>query len=53
MGVNAVILPNVTLGERSIVGANAVVLGDVGPDTVVGGVPARVLKKAGTEKPPP
>lgn len=50
VGVNAVILPNVTLGERSIVGANAVVLDDVESGTVVGGVPARVLKKAGAEE---
>jgi acetyltransferase-like isoleucine patch superfamily enzyme len=45
IGINAVILPNVTIGERTIVGANSVALKDVPSDTVVGGVPARVLKK--------
>lgn len=39
-GVNAVICPGVTLGQGSIVGANAVVTRDVEPHTVVGGAPA-------------
>jgi acetyltransferase-like isoleucine patch superfamily enzyme len=44
IGSGAVILAGVTIGERSIVGAGAVVLGDVPPDTIVAGVPARVLR---------
>ena len=45
IGLNSVIMPNVTVGERSIVGANSLVLKDVPPDTVVGGVPAKEIKK--------
>ncbi len=45
IGVKSVIMPNVTLGERSIVGAGSVVLSDVAPDTVVAGVPAKEMKK--------
>ena len=41
---NAVILPGVTIGESSIVGAGAIVTKDVPPYSVVGGNPARVLK---------
>jgi acetyltransferase-like isoleucine patch superfamily enzyme len=45
IGVNAVILPGVTVGEGAIIGAGAVVTKDVKPKTVVAGVPAKVLKK--------
>lgn len=45
IGVNAVILPGITVGEGAIVGAGAVVTKDVKPNTVVAGVPAKVLKK--------
>jgi acetyltransferase-like isoleucine patch superfamily enzyme len=44
IGVNAVILPGVTVGEGSIVGAGAVVAEDVPPHAIVAGVPARVLR---------
>jgi acetyltransferase-like isoleucine patch superfamily enzyme len=43
IGVNAVILPGVTVGAGSIVGAGAVVTGDVPAHAVVAGVPARFL----------
>jgi acetyltransferase-like isoleucine patch superfamily enzyme len=45
IGINAVILPGVTIGEGSIVGAGAVVTKDVKPYSVVAGVPAKFLKK--------
>lgn len=42
---NVIILPGVTVGRNSIVGAGAVVTKDVPPYTVVGGNPAKILKK--------
>jgi len=45
IGVNAVILPGVTVGEGSIIGAGAVVTRDIEPYSIAAGVPARVLKK--------
>lgn len=44
IGSNATILPGVTLGDGSIVAAGAVVTKNVPENTVVGGVPARVLR---------
>lgn len=44
IGMGAIILPGVTLGDGAIVGAGAVVTSDVSPGAVVSGVPARVLK---------
>jgi len=43
IGVNALIMPGVTLGTGSVVAAGAVVVDDVEPGTVVAGVPARPL----------
>lgn len=45
VGANATILPGVTVGCNSVIGACAVVTKDVPPNTVVVGNPARVLKK--------
>ncbi|KFM27332.1 Maltose O-acetyltransferase [Auxenochlorella protothecoides] len=45
VGGSAVILPGVTIGARSIIAAGAVVTKNVEPDTVVGGNPARVIKR--------
>lgn len=44
IGVGATILPGITIGENSIVGAAAVVTRDVPPNTVVAGIPAKVVK---------
>lgn len=44
IGVNAVILPGITIGKGSIVGAGAVVTEDVPPFAIVVGVPARFLR---------
>ena len=45
IGANAVILPGITIGEHAVVAAGAVVTTDVPPYSVVGGVPAKVLKR--------
>lgn len=45
IGANVTILPGVTVGEGAILAAGAVVTKDVAPRTVVGGVPAKVLKQ--------
>ena len=45
IGYEAVILAGVTIGDGAVIGARAVVTKDVAPYTVVGGVPARSVKK--------
>ena len=42
--MNAVILPGVTIGEGSIIGAGAVVTKDVPAYAIVAGVPAKFLR---------
>lgn len=44
LGANVTVLPGVTIGEGAIVAAGAVVTRDVAARTVVGGVPAKVIK---------
>lgn len=44
IGANATILPGVTIGENAIVAAGAVVSQDVPDNTVVGGIPAKIIK---------
>ena len=45
IGSRSVILPGVTIGDGAIVAAGAVVTKDVPANTVVGGVPAKVIKE--------
>lgn len=45
IGYEAVILSGVTIGDGAVVGAGAVVTKDVPPYTIVGGVPAKLIKK--------
>jgi len=45
LGVNCTVLPGVTLGEGSIIGANSLVTKDTEPWMIYGGSPARPLKK--------
>lgn len=42
-GMKTVITPGVQIGPRAIVGSNSLVINDIPPDTVAGGVPAKVI----------
>lgn len=44
IGAGAIILPGVTIGENSVVAAGAVVSREYPPNTVVAGIPAKVVK---------
>lgn len=50
IGIGARVLGGVSLGERCIVGANAVVMSDVPPGTTAVGIPARVLDRRPAEQ---
>lgn len=45
IGRNAIIMPGITLGKGCIIGAGAVVTKNVDPYCIVGGVPAKLLRK--------
>jgi len=45
IGINSTILPGVTIGENSIVGAGSVVTKDVPDNTIVAGNPAKFIKR--------
>jgi len=45
IGANATILQGVTIGENAVVAAGAVVSKDVPDNTIVGGVPAKIIKE--------
>lgn len=44
LGEQVCVLPGVTIGDGTIVGANAVVTRDIPPNSIVAGNPARVIK---------
>lgn len=45
LGYGVLVLPGVTIGENSIVGAGSVVTKDIPPNSIAAGNPARVLKE--------
>jgi acetyltransferase-like isoleucine patch superfamily enzyme len=45
LGENVVVMPGVTIGEGSIIGASSVVLKDVPPRSIAVGIPASVVKR--------
>ena len=49
IGSHSVIMPGVSIGENSIVGAHSFVTEDIPDNIVAAGVPARIIKKPGIE----
>ena len=45
IGANVVILDGISIGDGAIVGANSIVTKDIEPYSIVGGVPAKEIKK--------
>ena len=45
IGARAFIMPGVTLGENSIIGAGSVVIKNVDKNTIVAGNPAKLIKE--------
>jgi galactoside O-acetyltransferase len=50
IGANAVVLKDVRIGAHSIIGAGAVVTSDVEPFSIVGGIPAKLIRKRSAEE---
>ena len=45
LGSHSTVMPNVTIGENSIIGANSLVLDDIPDNVIAFGVPAKVIRK--------
>jgi acetyltransferase-like isoleucine patch superfamily enzyme len=43
-------MPGVHIGENAVIAGGAVVTKDVPPDSIVGGNPAKVIRKLGTDE---
>jgi acetyltransferase-like isoleucine patch superfamily enzyme len=50
IGANVIILPNVTIGRHSVIGANSVVNNSIPPFSVAAGAPAKVIRKYSFDK---
>jgi acetyltransferase-like isoleucine patch superfamily enzyme len=47
LGANVTVVPGVSIGDGAVVGAGAVVTADVAADSIVAGVPARLVRSTG------
>jgi len=45
IGTHSTIMPNVTIGENSVIGANSLVLEDIPDNVIAFGVPAKVIRR--------
>ena len=45
IGLNAIVLKGVTIGDNAIIGAGSVVTGDIPPNVLAAGMPARVIRR--------
>ena len=52
-GANVVVTSGVTIGERSVIGANSVVTQDIPPYSIAAGAPAKVLRRVEYDAPAP
>lgn len=48
IGANATVLPGVTIGDNAVIAAGAVVTRDVSANTIVAGVPAKLIRRIDT-----
>lgn len=50
IGANATVVPGVSIGDGAVIAAGAVVTKDVPANVIVGGVPAKIIKKIKTDQ---
>lgn len=53
LGANVVVTSGVTVGERSVIGANSVVTKDIPPFSIVAGAPAKLIRNVRYDRPNP